>query len=259
MYLSNRRGVRVRGETDTSLLTEGYDDMTGNQRFDETWLTMFRKKDGIRCPFWRRRAADLLETALGLGRFFLARHKRLDVNPLVISTGSKTTGLDLVEIKDHIQNDFQKGKYYVSGKLTKSIYADDCYFDSPDPDMPVRGLRKYVDAISHLFDQKQSDIQLLDIRILDDKRVLARWRLEGTLMLPWRPKFKAYTGCTVYEVDSRGLIVRHIEKWSISALDAFISTVAPDWPLAAEPALSAEKLKELPNFGAPSHESILLM
>eukprot|EP00466_Bigelowiella_natans_P004043 jgi/Bigna1/71211/fgenesh1_pg.14_\ len=98
--------------------------------------------------------------------------------------------------------------YYVTGKLSRRIYADNCYFDSPIPDTPVTGLQKYVDAISHLFYHKTSKVQLLDIKdaICISDYASFTHRLEGTLMLPWRPKFKAYTGCTLYTLDERGLV-----------------------------------------------------
>jgi len=119
--------------------------------------------------------------------------------------------------------DYVERQYYVTGRLTKQIYADDCFFDAPDPDMPVTGLTKYVDAISNLFERKSSQVQLLCIETIDDKTILARWRLEGTLKLPWRPKVKPYTGVTVYHLNEQGLVQRHTELWSITAFDAFVS------------------------------------
>jgi len=237
-------------------LSEGFGDMTGNERFDRWWNNLFRKKDRIRCPFWRRRAADSLDAVLAVGRFVLARHKRLDVQP-VTSLGVKTVGLDTAAVRDLIEGDFRERNYYVTGRLSRRVYADDCYFNSPDPDTPVVGLRKYVDAISHLFEQKSSRVELLEIEILDSDHILARWRLEGTLMLPWRPTFKAYTGSTVYTLNEERLVSRHEENWSITALDAFVSTLFPDWPLAAKSAPPAEVLRQQEGCGAPDYTSLL--
>mmetsp|Transcript_4619 Transcript_4619/g.6537 ORF Transcript_4619/g.6537 Transcript_4619/m.6537 type:complete len:359 (-) Transcript_4619:257-1333(-) len=231
-------------------LTEGFDDMTGNERFDRAWLKLFRKKDRIRCPFWRRRAADSLETLLAAGRFILARHKRLDVQP-VMSSGSKVYGLSIEQIKSVIEEDYNKRNYYVTGRLSRKVYADNCFFNSPDPDTPVTGLRKYVDAISHLFEHNSSTVDLLHLQVIDSNSILAKWRLEGTLMLPWRPKFKAYTGCTLYTIDDRGLVIRHEEAWSISAFDAFVSTIFPDWPFAAKEVGSAQTLLTQEDLGVP--------
>lgn len=121
-----------------------------------------------------------------------------------------------------------------------------CFFDAPDPDMPVRGLEKYISAISNLFEKRHSDLELLDTQVLAPDMLLSRWRLEATLKLPWRPKIKAYTGVTLYELDHQGLICRHTELWSISAADAFVSTVLPQRPGAAPPAPPAAALMRLP-------------
>lgn len=60
-----------------------------------------------------------------------------------------------------------------------------------------------------------------------DIRMTCSWRLEGTLMLPWRPKVQAYTGTTLYELDEQGLVYRHTELWSIPVWAAFVSAVLP--------------------------------
>eukprot|EP00466_Bigelowiella_natans_P010951 jgi/Bigna1/90844/estExt_fgenesh1_pg.C_810014 len=187
IYRRRNRPLALRSRTNRRATEldygEGFDDMTGNARFDETWIKMFKNKDRIRCPFWRRRAVDTLETVLAVARFILARHKRLDVQP-VRTSGSKTYGLAIADIKGILEEDFKE-------------------------------------------------------------------RLEGTLMLPWRPKFKAYTGCTLYTLDDRGLVARHEEKWSISALDAFVSTVFPEWPFAAPSAPPYAELLRMKGHGAP--------
>lgn len=36
---------------------------------------------------------------------------------------------------------------------------------TPDPDMPVRGLEKYISAISNLFDVRASSVELLDLQV----------------------------------------------------------------------------------------------
>ena len=108
------------------------------------------------------------------------------------------------------------------------------------------GLEKYISAISNLFESKTSSVELLDLQVLSPDLILSRWRLEATLKLPWRPKIKAYTGVTLYELDSSNLVCRHTELWSISAADAFISSVFPERPGAAPAALPAAVLMELP-------------
>jgi hypothetical protein len=69
--------------------------------------------------------------------------------------------------------------------------------------LQVTGLSKYVDAISNLFVKSASSIQLLGLEVVDEDRIVARWRLQGTLKLPWRPSVKAYTGTTLYQLNSQ--------------------------------------------------------
>ena len=87
----------------------------------------------------------------------------------------KTTNLSPQTLLDIIRNDWKpttsKG-YYLTGKLSQSIYRDDCFFEGPDPDMPVRGLHKYLNAASQLFETKSSTAELLDISIIKNKRVV---------------------------------------------------------------------------------------
>lgn len=221
-------------------------EITGDQNFDTAWMAAWKNKDRIRCPFFKRRATDLLEAALAVGRFILARHKSLLSLAPRSKGGPKATGLSTEALLERIRSDFEERRYYITGKLSREIYNDACFFDAPDPDMPVHGLEKYIDAISNLFEPRASCVELLDLQILAPDLILSRWRLDATLKLPWRPRIKAYTGVTLYELDRQGLIARHTELWSISALDAFVSAVLPNRPGAAPPAPPAAALMELP-------------
>jgi len=118
--------------------------------------------------------------------------------------------------------------YYITGRLNPSIYRNDCTFDGPDPDMPVRGLRKYVAAASGLFDSSQSKAELRSVAVCHRRRaVVVRWRLGGALALPWKPVVPTFEGTTTYFVDDAGLISKHEETWEIGAWEAFVRTAAP--------------------------------
>jgi hypothetical protein len=92
--------------------------------------------------------------------------------------------------------------------------------------MPVRGIRKYVNAASQLFEYKTSTSELLSLKI-NNNTVIATWRFNGTMRLPWRPKLPEVTGSTTYYVDKSGLIYKHCETWDISAFQAFLRTFSP--------------------------------
>jgi hypothetical protein len=136
----------------------------------------------------------------------------------------------LQELKNYVYNDWKpetrKG-YYVTGKLTTAIYRDDCRFLSPDPDMPIRGLRKYVGVAAHLFDFHESESALKSLEIVDDTLV-AEWQLKGILKLPWRPQLPTFCGKTVYYFDDEGLIERHEESWDMTVSHAFCQTLLPE-------------------------------
>lgn len=91
--------------------------------------------------------------------FLVSRHKSLKFLPELQIPGcanihnqannhvqDKTKFLPLHEIATIILNDWGGGMdktngkgYYITGVLNSTIYRDDCMFDGPDPDMPVRG------------------------------------------------------------------------------------------------------------------------
>ena len=164
-------------------------------------------------------------------------------------TVCKNRNLPLFTIAQTIERDWlcgpQQAKgYYLTGRLNSTIYRDDCLFNGPDPDMPVKGLRKYLSAVSHLFERESSFAQLLDLRAeegggrLGRGAVVVRWRLGGTLMLPWRPAVWPWTKTTTYHLDEEGLVYLHEEEWDVTVLEAFVCTVFPKlgermWPRAA--------------------------
>jgi len=190
-----------------------------------------------KCPFLRRRASDLLDAADMMMRFLIVRNKTSLLGPPPSLRGvkgssrkEKTLHLTLEELLEVIRRDWRSDNdkgYYITGKLSTNIYTDDCLFDGPDPDMPVRGLRKYLNAASQLFEQRRSRATLLSIQIEDDV-ILAKWRFNGRLSLPWKPRMPEVTGTTVYHVNEDGLIYKHEETWDMSAYQAFFWTMMPE-------------------------------
>lgn len=53
---------------------------------------------------------------------------------------------------------------------------------------------------------------------------------------------KPWTGSTTYYLDEDNLIYKHIEKWDISAVDAFASLLFPFLKIGAPPAAQPESL-----------------
>jgi hypothetical protein len=101
----------------------------------------YKKALALKCPFFRRRATDILEFADNTIRRLYGNAMSSFGYPLemrgIDNAGEKRVGLSMEEIMDIIRNDWRlennKG-YYVTGRLTTNIYTDDCLFDGPDPD-----------------------------------------------------------------------------------------------------------------------------
>lgn len=194
-----------------------------------------------KCPFLRRRMTDMIEVLEMMVRIAVIRQEKSDlVGPPVSCRGDQRTRhkvqhLPLSKLATIIRRDWkeesQKG-YYITGLLTPAIYRDDCMFDGPDPDMPVKGLRKFLNAASQLFDPKQSACELLSLEIQGDV-IVADWKMNGVLRLPWRPRLPEVHGQTTYHLDENGLIARHAETWDLSAVEAFLKTAWFDFQLKA--------------------------
>lgn len=195
---------------------------------------MYHDTGKIKCPFFRRRASDILEGFDLIARFLVIRHKSMNL-PLGcrVQTGfmEKNKNLNITQIFRIILDDWKitTGKgYYVSGRLNTTIYREDCMFDGPDPDMPVRGLRKFLNAASNLFDYGTSYSELTHLSVESPKLIVAHWRMEGVLRLPWRPVLPEWTGTTYYHLDDDNLIYKHDETWDMSVLEAFSRTLSPE-------------------------------
>ena len=196
----------------------------------------YSKTLAIRCPFLRRRMSDILDSLEKVMRFLIIRHKSLDLigPPLSFrSSGlkAKSPNLSIQQLAAIVRKDWREDNnkgYYITGKLNTTIYRDDCVFDGPDPDMPVHGLRKYLNAASQLFDYQSSSARLLSMEIIDERKIMAFWEIKGVLHLPWHPKLPVWTGSTTYHVDEDGLIYFHEDKWDMSVLQAFTETFFPN-------------------------------
>jgi hypothetical protein len=196
----------------------------------------------IKCPFFRRRMADLLDGVDMVMRFLIIRHKSLDLigpPPGCRSSRMSKVKCRQLSIDDRLdtirldwKTDTHKG-YYITGRLNTTIYRDDVLFDGPDPDMPVRGLRKYLNAASHLFDHSTSTAELLSLQVgvEHENTIVAKWKLQGVLHLPWHPELPIWTGQTTYHFGEDGLVHLHKESWDISVAQAFTQTL---WPEMAE-------------------------
>ncbi|WJX13058.1 hypothetical protein P8452_03495 [Trifolium repens] len=113
--------------------------------------------------------------------------------------------------------------YFVTGNFTSSIYAEDCIFE--DPTIKFSGTELYARNLKLLvpfFDCASIRLLKIEKDVESDTNFLrAYWKLRTNLKLPWRP-LVAIDGNTRYELNEDFKIVRHVESWNVSALEAVL-------------------------------------
>eukprot|EP00242_Pyramimonas_sp_CCMP2087_P005563 CAMPEP_0198212530 /NCGR_PEP_ID=MMETSP1445-20131203/26495_1 /TAXON_ID=36898 /ORGANISM="Pyramimonas sp., Strain CCMP2087" /LENGTH=248 /DNA_ID=CAMNT_0043886995 /DNA_START=78 /DNA_END=824 /DNA_ORIENTATION=+ len=142
-----------------------------------------------------------------------------------VPTGGKKLRLTVDEAKDMLANDLAVGQYFVTGNLTKELFADDCRFKDPTND--IVGLARYVKALGILFDPLDSSVELVSIQVTGPSTIEADWTLGGTLKLPWRPKIGRIQGHTIYTLNNDGIVQTQEQQWSISGVKALVETFTP--------------------------------
>ncbi|MCD7456372.1 hypothetical protein HAX54_031452 [Datura stramonium] len=133
-----------------------------------------------------------------------------------------------------IKSDYDKA-YFVTGLFTSGIYAADCVFE--DPTIKFRGRDLYsrnLQLLVPFFDSPS--IKLEKIEKGNDSNaevIVAYWKLRTSLKLPWRPLISV-NGNTVYDLDEKLKIVKHVESWDISALEAVGQIFTPGMRSSSE-------------------------
>ncbi|CAH2055078.1 unnamed protein product [Thlaspi arvense] len=111
--------------------------------------------------------------------------------------------------------------YFVTGIFTCAIYSDDCIFE--DPTISFQGTELYERNLRLLvpfLEDASIELQNMDKSESSQRNyILATWKLRTYLKLPWRPLI-SINGSTVYELDTDFKIVRHVESWDVSAVEA---------------------------------------
>ncbi|CAA0829190.1 Uncharacterized conserved protein (DUF2358 [Striga hermonthica] len=133
------------------------------------------------------------------------------------------------EVLSIIKSDYENA-YFVTGLFTSAIYDEDCTFE--DPTIKFQGRELYARNLRLLvpfFDNPS--IHLKEIKKgLDREKgfIVASWSLRTYLKLPWTP-LVSVDGKTIYDLDEEFRIIRHVERWNISALEAIIQIFTPNF------------------------------
>ncbi|KAG9456417.1 hypothetical protein H6P81_000925 [Aristolochia fimbriata] len=185
-------------------------------------------------PNWRVRSSSggsergtprLLKLAVSgvteLLRLF-APEKKTDIYTL--DNEPSVSGVD--DVIRILKSDYQRA-YFLTGKFTSAIYADECLFE--DPTIKFRGKEMYsrnLELLVPFFDFPSLELQKIEKGVNFD--IQATWTLRTFLKLPWRPLI-SIEGTTIYDLDDDFKVVRHCESWSVSALEAVGQIFAPGY------------------------------
>ncbi|CAA7395398.1 unnamed protein product [Spirodela intermedia] len=127
---------------------------------------------------------------------------------------------DVEDVVSILRSDYDQA-YFLTGKFTSKIYAENCLFE--DPTIKFYGTDKYsqnLDLLVPFFERPSLILENIE-KVEDGERkfILAAWKLRTFLRLPWRPLI-SIGGTTTYDLDNDFKIVRHAERWDVSALQA---------------------------------------
>ncbi|KAH0881552.1 hypothetical protein HID58_068946 [Brassica napus] len=133
---------------------------------------------------------------------------------------SEVTARDADDVMKVLRSDYGNA-YFVTGIFTTEIYSGDCIFE--DPTISFQGTELYERNLRLLvpfLEDASIELQNMDKSELSQGNYIrATWKLRTYLKLPWRPLI-SIDGSTVYELDRDFKIVKHVESWSVSAVEA---------------------------------------
>lgn len=201
--------------------------------------TRFRSRPGITCtatlPTTRRCIVTSVPISVLLlpitSAFYQHKAEALPLGPLgkgsTFATvgGAKRVGESPEEIANILARNLKDGQYFITGDLTPEIFTDDCRFRDPTND--IRGLARYLKALSILFDANYSAVRLKSIEVTSPQTIQADWYLGGYLKFPWAPRVAPFEGHTVYHLNNEGLIDFQDQSWSISGVEALRESFTP--------------------------------
>ena len=134
-----------------------------------------------------------------------------------------------------IRDDFEAG-YLFSGAINAELYDEDCQFT--DPTLTFRGISTFqrnIKAIRPLIDRFVGanlvtlySLEAFESAQQDTCKVVAKWRMEGALKLPWSPMIDVQ-GVTEYRATSLkgGRIVEYFEQWTDEPTAALLRLLKP--------------------------------
>ncbi|KAM0071242.1 hypothetical protein Hdeb2414_s0001g00022741 [Helianthus debilis subsp. tardiflorus] len=116
----------------------------------------------------------------------------------------------------------------ILGNFTSGIYAEDCIFE--DPTIRFNGRDLYscnLKLLVPFFDHPSISLQgITKVLSGETESVKATCKQRTYLNLPWRPLISV-DGTAVYDLYNQFRIVKHVESWSVSPLEAIGQIFTP--------------------------------
>ncbi|XXG46138.1 hypothetical protein AAC387_Pa02g1056 [Persea americana] len=171
----------------------------------------------------------LLKTAVNgvtaLLRFFRSGNERSNREHSTFQNGSSAFSID--DILVILKSDYERA-YFLTGNFTSAIYAEDCSFE--DPTIKFRGKDLYsrnLELLVPFFECPSLALKNIEKGFNGETEfVVATWALRTYLKLPWSPLI-SIEGTTTYDLDNEVKIIRHVERWNVSALQAIGQIFTP--------------------------------
>ncbi|KAJ8601056.1 hypothetical protein CTAYLR_004484 [Chrysophaeum taylorii] len=131
---------------------------------------------------------------------------------------------------ERLRSDVYEKQYLWTGQIDPEVYAEDCTFR--DPTLEFTGLSQFERNVRLLEPYlgliRSKRVALRDLRVINADTVEARWRMEGTLGVPWRPRLRL-DGRTTFTSGEDGRVTLYDEFWeNLSATEALLALVRPE-------------------------------
>jgi hypothetical protein len=147
---------------------------------------------------------------------------------------AKTSAAPLTEAEllQGLRSDFEEREYLWTGKITPGLYMADCVFT--DPTLSFKGLGTFLknlenlDPIIKALIREDRKVELRSIKLeRENLCVIAKWRMVGTLKVPWKPRLDLCGQTTFFYDEEQKRVKRYYEQWEESVGDAFKQLIFP--------------------------------
>lgn len=130
-----------------------------------------------------------------------------------------------------LEEGLNEREWFVTGRIDASLFSDE--FSFQDDTVTIKGgngLRRYALGVRQIFDQASSRAQVVGVRVLGDREILVKWRLEGAVNVgPFKLKIVPYMIDTTLTVDMEGLVVSQTDEFLVPGIQIVLGAILGAW------------------------------